>query len=81
MAFLGWFGMMCVRLWRGAGRDPFAVAGAITAGMILVHSLVDFPLRTSAIAATFAMALAMLVKPRRSADSETQLRPTRHVVV
>ena len=81
LAFLGWFGMMCVRLWRGAGRDPFAVAGAITAGMILVHSLVDFPLRTSAIAATFAMALAMLVKPRRSANSEKQLRPTRHVVV
>ena len=81
VAFLGWFGMMCVRLWRAVGSDPFAVAGAITAGMIMVHSLVDFPLRTSAIAATFAMALAMLVKPRRSANSEKQLRPTRHVVV
>ena len=81
VAFIGWFVMMCVRLWRGAGRDPFAVAGAITAGMIMVHSLVDFPLRTSAIAASFAMALAMLVQPRRSANSEKQLRPTRHVVV
>ena len=81
VAFLGWFGMMCVRLWRGAGRDPFAVAGAITAGMIMVHSLVDFPLRTSAIAASFAMALTMLVQPRRSANSEKQLRPTRHLVV
>ena len=29
VAFLGWFGMMCVRLWRGVGSDPFAVAGAI----------------------------------------------------
>ena len=81
VAFLGWFGMMCVRLWRGAGRDPFAVAGAIAAGMIMVHSLVDFPLRTSAIAASFAMALTMLVQPRRSANSEKQLRPTRHLVV
>ena len=81
VAFVGWFGMMCVRLWCGAGRDPFAFAGAIAAGVIMVHSLVDFPLRTSAIAASFAMALAMLVKPRRSANSEKQLRPTRHVVV
>lgn len=80
-AFLGWFGMMCVRLWRSAESDPFAFAGAIAAGMIMVHSLVDFPLRTSAIAGTFAVALAMLVKPRRSANSEKQLRPTRHVVV
>ena len=81
VAFLAWFGLMCVRLWRGAGRDPFAFAGAIAAGVIMVHSLVDFPLRTSAIAATLAMALAMLVKPRRSAASEKELRPTRHVVV
>ena len=81
VAFLGWFGLMCVRFWRSAGRDPFAFAGAIAAGVIMVHSLVDFPLRTSAIAATLAMALAMLVKPRRSANSEKELRPTRHVVV
>jgi O-antigen ligase len=81
VTFLGWFATMGVRLWRGASSDPFAVAGGITAGMVMVHSLVDFPLRTTAIAATFAMALAMLVQPRRSAESEKQLRPTRHVVV
>jgi O-antigen ligase len=81
VAFLGWFCLMCRRLWRGARSDPFALAGAIAAGMIMVHSLVDFPLRTTAIATTFAMALAMLVKPRRSANDEKQLRPTRHVVV
>jgi hypothetical protein len=48
---------------------------------ILIHSVVDFPLRTAAIGACFAMCLALLVRVRTEASEEALLRPTRHVVV
>ena len=50
--------------------------------MILVHSLVDFPLRTAAISAAFAMCLALLIdrRPEQRQDP-TDLRPARHLVV
>ena len=64
---------------------PFARAAVIASAAILVHSLVDFPLRTAAIASCFAMCLALLVRWRPAVTAvvaePAELRPTRHVVI
>jgi O-antigen ligase len=71
------------RAWASPERDPFAQAAVVASAAILAHSLVDFPLRTAAISACFAMCLA-LIAPTRRAEAEadkSSLWPTRHVVV
>jgi O-antigen ligase len=81
--FLAWWGVAAKSAWRtGGGGGPYARAASIASAVILVHSLVDFPLRTSAIAATFAMCLALLIDRRPAQRQDpADLRPARHVVV
>jgi hypothetical protein len=66
---------------KSPASDQFALAGAIASAAILLHSLVDYPLRTAAISAVFAMSLALIIQSRRTVRSEKDLRPTRHLVV
>lgn len=80
LAFLAWWGRASLRVWRSAEPAPFARAAAIASAAILAHSLVDFPLRTAAIASVFAACLALLADGRASPASDPgDLRPTRHV--
>lgn len=81
-AFLIWWGAAVWRVWRTAEAGPFARAASVASAAILAHSLVDFPLRTAAISAVFAMCMALLAGHRvaRPRD-EGDLRPTRHVVL
>lgn len=50
--------------------DPLALAGAAMLAIALVHSLVDYPLRTSAIAVVAALAAGLLATPLRRGDQE-----------
>lgn len=79
--FLAWWGRASWRAWRLDG-GAYARAASIASGAILVHSLVDFPLRTAAISTVFAMCLALLIQ-RTPAPTRTpsDLRETRHVVI
>jgi O-antigen ligase len=78
--FLAWWAFAVMRVWRTAEAGPFARAAAIASAAVLVHSLVDFPLRTAAIAACFAMCLALLADSRAAQPKEKgELRSTRHV--
>jgi O-antigen ligase len=79
--FLLWWFRSAWRAWTAPEPDPHARAAAVASLAILIHSAVDFPLRTAAIGACFAMCLALLVRVRSEAAEEPQLRPTRHVVV
>jgi O-antigen ligase len=79
--FLAWWLNAVRRMLASPSADEFAKAGAIGSSAILLHGVVDYPLRTSAIAAIFAMCLALIIVSRRSARSERDLRPTRHVVI
>lgn len=80
--FLAWWAVAVWRVWRTPERGPFARAAAIASAAILVHSLVDFPLRTAAISTCFAMCLGLLAGSRASVRSDsTELRRTRHVVI
>jgi O-antigen ligase len=82
IAFLAWWARSSWRAWSHADAAPYARAASIASAAILVHSLVDFPLRTAAIASVFAMCLGLLVERRpASVQSRSDLRPTRHVVV
>jgi O-antigen ligase len=80
--FLLWWGRAAWRAWRSREADPFARAAAVASAAILVHSLVDFPLRTAAIGACFALCLVLLVRqrPPRAAEKSDLWSP-RHVVV
>ena len=80
--FLAWWARAVTNVWRDADSSAFAKAASIASAAILAHSLVDFPLRTSAIAATFAFCLALLADRRSpQAAHAGDLRPTRHVTI
>ncbi len=82
LLFLAWWVVAVWRAWRTAGAGPFARAAAIGSAAILVHSAVDFPLRTAAIAACFGMCLALLAESRAAPPvEEGELRFSRHIVI
>ena len=81
-SFLICWGAAAWRAWGTLERQPFARAAAIASAAILVHSLVDFPLRTAAISAVFGMCLALLVDRSAAApDEQPELRPARHITI
>lgn len=69
-AFGIWLGMRAVAVWRPA--DEYSLdtslmrAAVLIIGLLMLHSLVDYPLRTGAMAAVFAVACGMLMPPPRS---------------
>jgi O-antigen ligase len=76
-AFFCWFAVRVADVWfrgfsghHGVSR-LMAQAGTITVGLLLAHSAVDYPLRTSAMAAVFAFAAALTMPPlTRAAQAE-----------
>lgn len=82
ISFLAWWGRAVITVWRDVDSSAFAKAASIASAAILAHSLVDFPLRTSAIAGCFAFCLALLADRRSPQVAHAgDLRPTRHVLV
>jgi O-antigen ligase len=66
LAGLTWLASASVRaVFRPANNDPnLARAAALVVLIMLVHSIVDYPLRTAALSAVFAFACALLVPPQ-----------------
>jgi O-antigen ligase len=63
-AFVAWWGRRVYEVWRGDSEGAvLARAGSVIIGIVLLHSLVDYPIRTAAIAALFATGCALLVSP------------------
>ena len=58
--FLIWWGWRSVRVWRAENAGPFARAAVIVTATILIHSLVDYPLRTAAIGSIFALCCVLM---------------------
>jgi O-antigen ligase len=82
LALLIWWVSRSVVAWRLGDGGSFARAASVASGALLLHSLVDFPLRTSALAAVFALCLALLADRRSSPPKEANdLRPTRHILI
>ncbi len=83
IAFLGWFGS---RVWVAWGRPrienvPDQVllerAATMIVALLLAHSLADYPLRTTALGATFAFFCAILAAPAGDPLSG-EAKPQRH---
>lgn len=64
LVFFLWWGARFLKAWRSDTPDHFARAASIASAAILAHSVVDYPLRTAAIGAVFAMCLALMAEPR-----------------
>lgn len=62
--FLLWWARRTWSLWNEPEPDAFARAATIASAAILLHSVVDYPLRTAAISAIFAACVALMAKPR-----------------
>jgi O-antigen ligase len=82
--FFFWWGGRVIAIWRAEERDHFALAGSIASAAILAHSFVDYPLRTAAISAVFALSLALMAEPRpagraRRGESESGKPRARHL--
>lgn len=68
LAFLIWWVRRTGGVWsNGEDGSVFARAATIASAAIILHSLVDYPLRTAAIAALFAVCLGLMTGARASA--------------
>jgi O-antigen ligase len=84
--FVIWLGLRSLEIWRNAppaGAIEFdwtlARAATIIVGLLLAHSLVDYPLRTGAMMAVMAFACALLIEPPLGAEaSAKQMRTVGH---
>ena len=71
--FLWWFIARAIAVWRSrpaAGLDhhlPLQRAATLAIMLLLAHSLVDYPLRTTAMVTIFAFSCALLIEPPASA--------------
>jgi O-antigen ligase len=80
LGFLAWFGVATFRLWsRSHPETPvldlaLAQAASIVIVLLLLHSVVDYPLRTPTLSVLFAMACAFLIPPRRIEQSTQMSR-------
>jgi O-antigen ligase len=78
--FLTWWARRCVLIWRAEEPDYFARAATIASAAILAHSIVDYPLRTAAISAVFAMCCGLMAEPRtQTRRSERSSKRARHL--
>ncbi|VVT32394.1 O-antigen polymerase [Sphingomonas aurantiaca] len=68
--FLAWWSVRLRAIWCAEEPEPFAQAAVIASAAILMHSLVDYPLRTAALSAVFGACIGLMsgVRPytRRS---------------
>jgi O-antigen ligase len=80
LLFLYWFGRKVVRAWRPGQRIPAEPdvivqrAATIVIALLLAHSFVDYPLRTTAMSVLFAFACALLLTPPESVAPPKQAR-------
>jgi O-antigen ligase len=81
--FLIWWIRRALTIWRSAEPLYLARAGTIASAAILVHSSVDYPLRTVAISAVFALCCALMANPRalvqRQRAERSATGPARHL--
>lgn len=78
IVFLSWYGRASWRAWiseRKLVGSSLARAGSTVAALLLLHSIVDYPLRTTALAVVFAFALGVLNPPKSDRDAAAAWPP------
>jgi len=82
LLFLAWWTRRTILLWREEDPDYFARAATIASAAILAHGIVDYPLRTAAIGAVFAMCCALMAEPRarvKKKQAQSPEKQARHL--
>jgi O-antigen ligase len=77
LAFILWWLRRTFILWSRDDVDPFARAATIAVGAMLAHSVVDYPLRTAALSAVFAMCCGLIADPRAKVQARTARDPAK----
>jgi O-antigen ligase len=80
-AFLAWWTLRARAIWRAEEHDPFAQAAVIASAAILLHSIVDYPLRTAALSAVFAGCIALMSGARPHVRRSRTLPTARHLSI
>ena len=82
LLFLAWWLLQTARVWRSNIASYYSKAATIASGALLAHSLVDYPLRTPALAAVFAICLGMMARPRPPQEAEAgEARTAKHMAI
>ncbi|MBX9729927.1 MAG: O-antigen ligase family protein [Sphingomonas sp.] len=69
--FMAWWVRQAFFAWReGGARARFARAASIATALVMAHSLVDYPLRTTAIMVLFAACCAIMARPLSTVTSQ-----------
>lgn len=76
--FLLWWSRRVLDIWRADEIDYFGRAAAIASATMMVHSIVDYPLRTAALSALFAACLGLMAGVRPYIARAKQPRTSRH---
>ena len=77
--FLFWWGLRHLKWWRhpshhvGALDVTIARGASVAIALLIANSFLDYPMRTAAIMAVFALCCALLVEPLRADDQEPLL--------
>lgn len=77
VAFLIWFARRSWSVWgaRPSTTHDLQRAATVAIGAVLLHSAVDYPLRTETIAVLFALCCGLLEMGRRTRNGETEVEP------
>jgi O-antigen ligase len=79
--FLIWLVRKSMQVWRGAPQEgrgidhTLARAATMVIALLLLHSLVDYHLRTGALMAIMGFACALLIEPPPGVESEERVEP------
>jgi O-antigen ligase len=77
LAFIFWWSSRTIHVWRSSYKGgDLGRAGSVVVLVVLLHSVVDYPVRTSAMAVLFAMACALMM-PVWSRRSQTGSTPAK----
>jgi O-antigen ligase len=79
--FLVWWASRIRAIWHAEEPDRFAQAAVIATAMILLHSLVDYPLRTAAISSIFAICLGLMSGVRPYVRARKTEQSARHLSI
>jgi len=81
-ASLAWWLLTSVGVWRSPSSSEFSRAATIASGALILHSIVDYPLRTAALSSVFAACLGMMaIALSRSTEEWSRFRAARHVKI
>jgi O-antigen ligase len=77
--FLYWLMRRARAIWQAESQDYFAQAAIIAISAMLLHSLVDYPLRTAALSAVFAACVALITGARPYVRRQRVTSAVRHL--